>query len=89
MKFQSFYFKLYKRFSKVIFKTLYLTPRGFCIPSVHTVFWLCTQGIKAPRLGLGRLIGPVENKGIIYDNEKQLSAKIWCGTTSKVNFRFY
>ena len=34
-------------------------------------------------------IGPVENKGIIYDNEKQLSAKIWCGTTSKVNFRFY
>ena len=55
MKFQSFYFKLYKRFSKVIFKTLYLTPRGFRIPSVHTVFWLCTQGIKAPRLGLGGL----------------------------------
>ena len=50
-KCQSFYFKLYKRFSKVIFE--YLTPRGFCIPSVHTVFWLFTQGIIAPRLGLG------------------------------------
>ena len=39
MKFQSFYFKLYKRFSELIFKTLYLRPRDFCIPSVQTVFW--------------------------------------------------
>ena len=33
----------------------------------------------------GAEVGPVENKGMIFQNERHLTAKIWCGTSSTVH----
>ena len=34
----------------------------------------------------GAEIGPVDNKGVTYENERHLLAKIWCGTKSSIKF---